>query len=434
MIVQDVDSWGRIAKVRTEVCAPFYADQAQALASGATRPMLAHGLGRSYGDACLAGGGVMLRTTGLDRFVTADWDSGVVRAEAGLSLDALLRVCVPRGWFLPVTPGTKFVTLGGAVAHDVHGKNHEHAGTFGCHVRRLALARSNGEVLELGPDDTSGLFQATIGGLGLTGFILWVELALKRIASTDIEVETLAITDLDHFFRLAEDSSGWEYTVAWTDCLARGAALGRGLFMRGRHVERGRLATHRGARLSVPFDAPSWLLNAYTVRLFNLAYRHRAWAMGKRVWHYDPFFYPLDSVAGWNRLYGRRGFFQHQSVVPQATAPAAMQRLLSLTGEYQQGSFLIVLKTFGKVASPGVMSFPQEGATLAVDLPNRGASTRKLLDAMTDVTVTAGGRIYPAKDATMSSQAFKAGFPRWRELEASRDPMFNSDLWRRLMQ
>ena len=430
----EIESWGRISRVPHTVQAPaFLADARSALAE-CSRSTLALGAARSYGDVCLNRDGELIRMTALDRMIAADWSTGIIRAEAGLSLDALLRIAVPRGFFLPVTPGTKFVTLGGSIANDVHGKNHEHAGTFGCHVRRLGLARSSGEVLELSPRDNAELFVATIGGLGLTGLILWVELALKPISSTAIEVETLAITDLDHFFRLAGESGDWEHTVAWIDCLARGKDLGRGLFMRGRHQAGGALKPHGEARLSVPIDAPSWLLNATTVRLFNLGYRHRPWAMGRRIWHYDPFFYPLDSLLGWNRLYGRRGFFQHQSVVPTGSAVGAMQRLLTLTGDYRQGSFLIVLKLFGRVRSPGLLSFPTEGATLAVDLPNRGDSTRKLLQAMTDAALDAGGRIYPAKDATMSAEAFRLGYPRWTKLEVLRDPRIMSDLWRRLTQ
>jgi L-gulonolactone oxidase len=364
--------------------------------------------------------------------IEANWLTGLVRAEAGLSLDALLRIAVPNGWFPPVTPGTKFVTLGGAVANDVHGKNHESAGAIGCHVRRIGLARSSGEVLELSASDNTELFQATIGGLGLTGLILWVELALKPIGSSDIETETIAIADLDHFFRLAQDSGDWEHTVAWVDCFAKGAKLGRGLFIRGRHHPHGALHVHRDPRLAVPLDAPSWLLNASTVRLFNLAYRWRPWATGRHTVHYDPYFYPLDSIYGWNRLYGPSGFFQHQSVVPTSTAVGAMQRLLTLTGEYRQGSFLVVLKTFGARKSPGLLSFPLEGATLALDLPNRGENTQKLLQAMTDVVVEAGGRVYPAKDATMSPEAFRLGYPDWTRLEALRDPKIMSDFWRRV--
>jgi len=429
-----IESWGRVFRASQTVATPSFLADARAALIACGQSVLAIGAARSYGDVCINHDGTLLRTTMLDRLIEADWSTGVIRAESGLTLDHLLRVVVPKGWFLPVTPGTKFVTLGGAVANDVHGKNHESAGTIGCFVRRIGLARSSGEVLELSETNNSELFQATIGGLGLTGLILWVEVALKKIGSSDIEVETIEIVDLDHFFRLAEDSSDWEHTVAWVDCLAIGRNLGRGLFMRGRHRPHGALRVHRDPRLAVPFNAPPWLLNASTVRLFNSAYRYRPWAMGRRTVHYDPFFYPLDAVLGWNKLYGRHGFFQHQSVVPTQAAVAAMQRLLTLTGDYQQGSFLVVLKLFGDRKSPGLLSFPMAGATLALDLPNRGEGTRKLLEAMTDVVVNAGGRVYPAKDATMSAEAFRLGYPNWTKLEALRDPKIMSDFWRRVTQ
>ncbi len=430
----EVESWGRVLRAANTVAVPPFLDDARAVLMDRGRSTLPLGAARSYGDVCLNRDGELVRTTALDRLIAADWSTGIIRAEAGLTLDAVLRIAVPKGWFPPVTPGTKFVTLGGAVANDVHGKNHESAGTIGCHVRRIGLARSSGEVLELSKSDNAELFQATIGGLGLTGLILWVELALKRIGSTDIDVETLEVADLDQFFRLAEDSTDWEHTVAWVDCLARGKGIGRGLFMRGRHHPHGALQVHRGPRVTVPIDAPSWLLNSSTVRLFNLAYRHRPWTMGQRTVHYDSFFYPLDSVVAWNRLYGPRGFFQHQSVVPSQAVVGAIERLLTLTSEYQQGSFLVVLKLFGGRRSPGLLTFPMPGATLALDLPNRGDITRKLLQAMTDVVMEVGGRLYPAKDATMSAEAFRLGYPDWTRLEALRDPNFMSDFWRRVTQ
>jgi FAD/FMN-containing dehydrogenase len=430
----DIESWGRVVRGLHAVTTPAYLTDARAALMGCERSVLALGAARSYGDVCINRDGELVRTTALDRMIAADWSTGIIRAEAGLTLDALLRIAVPKGWFLPVTPGTKFVTLGGAVANDVHGKNHESAGTIGCHVHRIGLARSSGDVLELSESVNAELFQATIGGLGLTGLILWVELALKQIGSSDIDVETLEIADLDHFFRLAADSTGWEHTIAWVDCLAKGKGLGRGLFMRGQHRSRGALRVHRDSRLAVPLDAPSWLLNSSTVRMFNFAYRYRPWVMGRHTVHYNPFFYPLDSVLGWNRLYGPRGFFQHQSLVPTQAAVGAMQRLLTLTGDFQQGSFLAVLKLFGERKSPGLLSFPMAGATLALDLPNRGESTRKLLRAMTDVVVDAGGRVYPAKDATMPAEAFRLGYPNWTKLEALRDPKFMSDFWRRVTQ
>ena len=426
-------SWGRVSRAASQVAEPAHLDELARSLRGGGGPALAHGLGRSYGDVCLNDGGRLLRTGRLDRIMAADWSSGVVRAEAGLTIGGLLSVAVPRGWFVPVTPGTKFVTLGGAVANDVHGKNHHGAGTFGCHVRALGLLRCDGSVLEIGPDKRPQLFAATVGGLGLTGLVAWVELQLQRVASSDFEIQTQRLGDLDDFFRVAGESHDWPYTVAWVDCLATGRKLGRGLFSRGRHAPGGPLSPHaEAARLKVPRDAPSALLGPATVRLFNAAYsRQPATGETRRV-PYGKFLYPLDGITDWNRLYGGRGFFQHQSVVPMAAAPRALQALLELTSSQGQGSFLVVLKLFGPRPSPGILSFPREGATFALDLPNRGPGTLRLLDRMAEVVLAAGGRLYPAKDATMSAAQFRAGFPRWREVESYRDPGISSDFWRRV--
>jgi L-gulonolactone oxidase len=429
---EKVYAWGRLEpRGHAVVHASFADEMAAAIRAPAQHPLLCRGLGRSYGDVALNGGGYLLDTTRVDHFLFAHWATGLVRVEAGLSLDALLRTCVPRGWFVPVVPGTRFVTLGGAVANDVHGKNHESAGTIGCHVRRIGLARSAGEILELAADDAAPLFAATIGGLGLTGVILWVELQLIPIRSATMEVETVGMSDLDDFFRLSAESGDWPYSVAWVDSLARGRLLGRGLFMRGRHHESGPLEPHGAQRFTVP-HAARHLLKPGTIALFNFFYRTRPWASGRRTMHYDRFFHPLDSLAHWNRLYGRRGFFQHQSVVPMKNAPEAVRRLLELTAECGEPSFLAVLKVLGDRPSPGLLSFPMPGVTLALDLANRGESTRRLLDRLVDVVVAAGGRLYPAKDATMSGDAFRAGYPAWRRLEHHRDPALMSDFWRRV--
>jgi L-gulonolactone oxidase len=286
-------------------------------------------------------------------------------------------------------------------------------------------------VLTLSVQENAELFAATIGGLGLTGVILWVELKLARVRSAMFETETLAIGDLAGFFRCAEESRAWPYTVAWIDCLAKGGATGRGLFTRGRHAETGGLAVHAAPRLAIPFDAPGGLLNARTIGLFNTLYRRRPFVLGRKRTHYDPFLFPLDAVAHWNRLYGRHGFFQHQSAVPMANAFDTVLKLLELTAAFREGSFLVVLKLFGDKPSPGLLSFPLPGATLALDFPNKGESTRRLLGRMADVVLAAGGRLSPSKDATMSAAAFRAGYPAWRKVEAQRDPAIMSDFWRR---
>src|SRR4051794_26659130 len=261
--MQRVSSWGRLAAVPHEITRPAFLDEAwdAVQTPGSTR--LCFGLGRSYGDVCLNANGRLIVTAALDRIISFDRETGILRAEAGLSLDRLLRIAVPAGWFPPVVPGTKFVTLGGAIANDVHGKNHEAVGTFGAHVTALGLVRSTGEVLTLSRIENSELFAATIGGLGLTGVILWGELHLPPIRSAMIESETLPLKDLADFFRVSEEGADWPYRVAWIDCLARGSAAGRGFYIRGRHADSGGLAVHRAPRIGAPFDAPGRLLNAH---------------------------------------------------------------------------------------------------------------------------------------------------------------------------
>lgn len=434
--LSDVSSWGRRSRVPHHVLRPSFLADATAAVEGDGPPLLAFGLGRSYGDVCLNANGRLLVTDRLDRLQHFDASAGVVRAEAGLSLDHLLRVIVPRGWFLPVTPGTKFVTLGGAVANDVHGKNHEHAGSFGVHVRRLGLFRSTGETLTLSREENPELFSATVGGLGLTGLITWVELDLAPIKSSRLETETLDIPDLDGFFRIAEETSrageAWPFTVAWVDCLAAGSGLGRGLFMRSRFVPEGGLAVHRDPKITVPLDAPGFLLNGLTMRAFNGLYRNRPFARGRKVQHYDPVFYPLDAIGGWNRLYGKRGFYQHQSVIPFPQARDTVKRLLETTAAAGQGSFLSVLKLMGDRGASGVLSFPRAGATLALDFPDKGEATRGLLLRLAEIVLEAGGRLYPAKDAVMTPDMFRAGYPDWQKVAALRDPKIRSDFWQRV--
>jgi L-gulonolactone oxidase len=346
----------------------------------------------------------------------------------------LIELALPYGWFPPVLPGTRFVTLGGAIANDVHGKNHHRTGTFGRHVRRLGLLRTDGSVHDLGPGDAGGLFAATVGGLGLTGVIAWAELQLARVAGAWLDTEDIAFSGLDGFFTLAEASeASHAYTVAWIDCLATGKSLGRGIFSRANPASDPDRAPPRRRRLAAPADAPAGLLNPLTLRAFNTAYFHlKAAGAGGRKAHYDTFFFPLDAIGDWNRVYGRRGFFQHQCVLPEAAARPAVRELVSQIARVGQGSFLAVLKTFGAVASPGLLSFPMKGATLALDFPNRGDDTLKLLARLDDVVLEAGGRLYPAKDGRISAAMFQAGYPALGEFVRHLDPGLSSAFWRRV--
>ncbi|WP_246191298.1 FAD-binding oxidoreductase [Aureimonas leprariae] len=396
--------------------------------------LLARGLGRSYGDSNLNADGAVLDCRALAGITAFDPETGLLTAEGGASLDAILAFAVPQGFFLPVTPGTCFATLAGAIANDVHGKNHHGAGTIGRWIERIRLLRTDGSEHRLPPAEVSGLFAATVGGLGLTGVITEATIRLRRIATSDMEAETVPFPDLDGFFALAEASAAsHEYTVAWIDCLASGRSLGRGLFTRANHATEGPLAVPARRGPAVPMDAPSLFLNRWTIGAMNTAYyalgRRRA---GARRVPYEPFFYPLDAIRDWNRLYGRRGMYQYQSVVPPRFAREATRAMLGEIAKAGQGSFLVVLKTFGVLASPGLLSFPAEGTTLALDFPNRGASTLQLLARLDAIVREAGGRLYPAKDGRLPRDLFEAGYPALERFRAHIDPGLSSSFWRRV--
>ncbi len=431
---RDYLSWGRVERRPQQVARPASRRDLAPLASGGG-PRLAVGLLRSYGDSCLATGASLLDLTRLDHLIAFDDETGLLTAEAGVSLGELMRIFVPRGWFPPVTPGTRFVTLGGAVANDVHGKNHEAAGTFGRHVAALTLLRSDVGEVTCSPAENAELFAATIGGLGLTGVITTVTLRMRRIASAYIDAEKLAYGSLDAFFELnAESEARFEHLVAWFDCTAGTANLGRGIFSRGNWSPFGELEPHRDAGLlQLPVELPSFTINPLSLRLINAAYRaNETRALGAHRLHYGPFFHPLDSVRGWSRIYGRAGMYQYQCVLPVPTAAAATHALLAQIAKSGEGSFLAVLKAFGALPSPGLLSFPMPGITLAVDFANHGRKTLALFERLDQVVSEAGGRLYPAKDGRISREMFAEGYPGLARFARSVDPACTSDFWERV--
>lgn len=401
-------------------------------------PVLPFGNGRSYGDCCLNPGGALVRMRRLDRFIRFDRERGILECEAGVLLEDILRLAVPAGWFLPVTPGTWLVTVGGAIANDVHGKNHHRAGTFGCHVRRLTLLRSDRGRLSCSATEHPDLFCATIGGLGLTGLILTAEIALRPIPGPWLEVQTIPFAGVEEFLKLsAESDQTHEYTVAWIDCGAAGRQLGRGIFQRANHApcepRRSRRYERRRKPLEIPFVPPVSAVNAVTARAFSALYYHRQRAQaGRRLIRYGPFFYPLDGLAHWNRLYGPGGFHQYQCVLPGAAVHDSLEALLEAMSQARAGTFLSVLKGFGERQSPGLLSFPQRGATLAVDFP-ASSRTASLLARCDAIVAAAGGRLYPAKDARMPGALYRAGYPQWREFATLIDPRCSSAFWRRVV-
>lgn len=427
-----LDSWGGL---QASGSLPLTPEAWLAEPTPQSGPVLAYGNGRSYGDSCLNDGGRLILTRSLDRVLAFDRESGVVTCEAGVLLDDLLNLVVPAGWFPPVTPGTCYVTIGGALANDVHGKNHHRAGTFGRHVLAFELVRSDGQRLTCAPDINRDLFAATIGGMGLTGLITQVTLQLMPVASAEMQQEAIHFGGLDDFFAIAAASDAThDYTVAWIDSLASGRSFGRGVFFRANHAPAGGAPPRRAARrLSFPVKPPFPLINRLTLRAFNTLYRaaQPRTAEPRRI-PYRPFFYPLDRVAHWNRAYGPDGLRQFQCAIPMAYARKAVDEMLRRTLAAGEASFLTVLKLFGDVPSPGMMSFPVAGATLTLDFPNRGVRTERLLAELDAVTLAAGGRVNPYKDARMSPATFEASFPQWRDFAAHIDPGFSSSFWRRV--
>jgi len=428
-----VGAWGRLSNDEHDVVRVRPGMEGDSMQDD-RRPGLAFGNGRSYGDACLNPGGRLWDMRGLDRFIEFDEATGRLRCESGILLRDIQRLAIPRGWMLPVTPGTQLATLGGAIANDVHGKNHHAMGTLGHHLRRITLLRTDGERIECGPDLREDWFRATVGGIGLTGVIVSAELQLRRVHGPWLDTETVPFTGLDAFFRLADASDAdWEYTVSWIDCLSGQNGL-RGLFMRANHgdLESGPPPRARARRL--PFTPPIPLVNGATLRAFNAAYfRIGAWRAGRKTAHYEPFFYPLDHLQDWNRLYGPAGFHQYQCVVPRDTGAAATAALLGEIARSRTGSFLAVLKTFGDRPSVGMLSFPMKGVTLALDFAHRGASTLALLSRLDRIVAEAGGRLYLAKDSRMPRSMFESGYPALPEFLAFRDPGISSAMSRRLM-
>jgi FAD/FMN-containing dehydrogenase len=439
-LITPLSGWGRYPVQSCELLRPErYTDLKPDAVNLITR-----GQGRAYGDAALNENGRVLLTERVNRFLEFDTEQGILRAEAGATLAEILSVIVPKGWFLMVTPGTKFVSLGGCVAADVHGKNHHRDGSFSACVLSLQMILADGSRVMCSPSEKPELFWATVGGMGLTGIIGEVTIKLVKIQNAYVMVKHHAARDLEQMFHQMQDAAYDDhYTVAWIDSLANGAKLGRGISMCGHHAElneaplglkdSGKPKRNR----SIPFDFPALMLNSLSISAFNgLYYRH---AGGKRepfLSHYDPYFYPLDAIGNWNRMYGKRGFVQYQCVIPDAGAYDGMRQVLQMLSNSRRPSFLAVLKRFGPQGK-GLLSFPTAGYTLALDLPIREHGLFALLHQLDEIVLRYGGRIYLAKDARLSAESFRVMYPRyaeWLKIKHAVDPQnrFSSSLSRRL--
>lgn len=435
-----VSGWGRYPAASTDLYRPERAAAIEELVRG-LGSVIPRGLGRSYGDAAVNGAGATVLCERLNRFLDFDPATGVLECEGGVTVEEVLAHFVPRGFFPPVTPGTKFVTLGGALACDVHGKNHHHEGAISRHVLDFHLVVPSGERLRCSREENPELFWATLGGMGLTGFISQLRLRLRPMESEYVLVDYDRAPHLDRALRLFDETDDrYAYSVAWIDCSARGGSLGRSVLMRGNpapaSTARNGSSPRRG--LGVPADLPGFVLNPLTIRAFNSVYYHRHPKRAREVpVHFEPFFYPLDSIRDWNRIYGRRGFVQYQFVLPHEGGREGLIRVLDAVLASGFGSFLAVLKRFGGDGPGRMLSFPSPGYTLALDFPYRGPDLLRLLDRLDEVVIEHGGRVYLAKDARLRPEAFRAMYPelpRWLGVKRRVDPenRFSSDLSRRL--
>ncbi len=394
---------------------------------------LVYGNGRSYGDVCLNPLGFLWDTTSLNHFIDFDINTGILTCESGVLIKDIQETFIPKGWMISVTPGTQMLTIGGAIANDIHGKNHHLAGSFGNHVIEIYLLRSNGEEINCSQTNNSNMFFATIGGLGLTGIIVQVKIQLKRIKSAWLNTETLPFNGLDDFLNISVDShTRSEFSISWVNLSKRNEISG--FFMSANLCDDGDKNLIKKKTFPIPIKPEFSLINPVTVKAFNSIFdKLNKLKNRSRREYYEDYFYPLDSVLNWNRLYGAKGFYQYQCVIPKKDECYGIKAIFDEIFSSRQGSFLTSLKTFGKIEALGMLSFPLEGTTLALDFPNKGVETLKLFDRLNHVVKETGGKIYLAKDACMNSVMFKHIYPKYIDFVQYRDPNISSQLSKRLM-
>jgi decaprenylphospho-beta-D-ribofuranose 2-oxidase len=409
----EISGWGKYPVVDALVNSPQSNEQIKRLLADSDSAVIARGQGRSYGDSSLSSN--ILKSDQLDHFLSFNGSTGLLRCAAGVTLQEILDVFVPKGWFLPVTPGTKYVSVGGAVASDVHGKNHHLDGTFCDHVTSLKIVTGPESIVSCSRRNHADLFYATCGGMGLTGMITEVSLKLMPVNSAYMTTTTIKASNLDEAFELFETHQQARYSVAWIDCLSTGKSLGRSLVSLADHEEEGSLETAAAGKLAVPIEFPNFVLNKFSIQAFNTLYYRRVTRKESTArQHFDPYFYPLDGIRDWNRMYGKNGFVQYQFVLPTRSGLSGMTEILQAIAQSKRGSFLAVLKAFGK-ENKNYLSFPIEGYSLALDF-KLDAGLFDFLDQLDEIVLKHEGRLYLTKDSRMSESMFKATYPDWKKL------------------
>jgi FAD/FMN-containing dehydrogenase len=427
-----VSSWGKLSNHEHEVISISTENELINKLSKIKGNVIAYGMGRSYGDVCLNPKGKLVNFSHLDKFIDFNYETGVIKCESGVLLKDINNLMVSKGWMLKTSPGTQMVTVGGAIANDVHGKNHHKVGTFGDAIKSLTLLRTSGDLIYCDEINNCDYLKATIGGIGLTGYILNAEIQLKPVSGPLIDVESIPYKSLNEFFKLSDESEEeWEYTVSWLDCLS--GKNTRGIFMRGNHSNSKKIHKIQKKPINIPIDLPFSPINNLSLSIFNNIYFHvNKLNSGKSTRHYVPFFYPLDNITNWNRLYGKKGFYQFQCLIPRENRSVAIEEILEEISLSKSGSILSVLKTFGKKDSPGLLSFASPGVTLALDFPNKGSSTLSLLNKLHKIVSRYDGRLYLAKDACMSQEMFKETYKNYDQFLKFRDPGISSQMSKRL--
>jgi len=408
--MESISNWGFFPNIKAEVKRPAASSMVSSVVQNSTQ-LIARGNGRCYGDSSLQN--TVLDTSKLKKFLSFDESLGIIKCESGLLLSEILNLIVPKGFFLPVTPGTKFISIGGALASNIHGKNHHKEGSISEYVKEFELISKTGKKITVQPENTT-LFNETLGGMGLTGIIYSVKLKLKPIESSFIDTTSIKAKNIHELFNLFKENNHFTYSVAWIDCLSKGKKMGRSILMLGEHSKlKGsnnskHLKPHSKKQINIPFKFPDWVLNSFTIKVFNmLFYRKQLKKKINKKVHYDSFFYPLDKLNNWNRIYGKKGFTQYQFVIPFENGEEGMLKILNKISHAGQGSFLAVLKTFGpRDQHSSSISFPEEGYTLALDF-KLSRKVRKLLDELDKIVLDYNGKIYLTKDSRMSADTFK---------------------------